>query len=73
MELPDWRTWSFSEEAQDLNRNPARIAQASEGQLGKLLTVHIRNDRFHEGALNAAFEDGVLTAIVQRAEVLLQS
>ena len=73
VELPDWRTWSFSEEAQDLDRNPARIAQASEDQLGKLLTVHIRNDRFHEGALNTAFESGVLTAIVQRAEALLHS
>ena len=73
VELPDWRTWSFSEEAQDLNRNPTLIARASEDLLGKLLTVHIRNDRFHEGALNAAFESGVLTAIVQRAGVLLQS
>ena len=72
VELADWRTWASSEEALDLNGKPARIANASEAQLGKLLTAHIRKDRFEAGALNSAFEAGVITAIVQRAEALLQ-
>ena len=72
VELADWRTWASSQEARDLNGKPARIATASEAQLGKLLTAHIRKDRFEVGALNSAFEAGVITAIVQRAEALLR-
>jgi len=72
VELADWRTWASSQEARDLNGKPARIATASEDQLGKLLTAHIRKDRFEAGALNSAFEAGVITAIVQRAEALLR-
>jgi len=72
VELADWRTWTSTQEARDLNGKPARIATANEDQLGKLLTAHIRKDRFEAGALNSAFEAGVITAIVQRAEALLR-
>jgi hypothetical protein len=41
-------------------------------QLAKVLTVLIRQDRFDEGALQSAFDMGLLTAIIRRAEALLE-
>lgn len=41
-------------------------------QLAKLLTVVIRQDRFVKGALNGAFESGLLTAIAGRAAELVE-
>ena len=73
VELADWRTWSTTPEARELTDVPARIVAASEDQLGRLLTFLIRNDHFHPGTLNAAFESGILTAIVQRAQALLEA
>lgn len=68
-----WSEWKDRPEGKALMENPDRIAAATPDQLAKLLTVYIRGDRFNEGLLNSAFESGVLTAIVKRAEALLQS
>lgn len=66
-----WSEWLRDPEAQKLCKDTARIATANEDQLGRVLTAYIRNDHFNEGGLKAAFENGILTAIVQRAEALL--
>jgi hypothetical protein len=67
----DWADWLQMAEAQDLANNPEAMAAATHDQLAKVLTALIRQDRFDEGALNSAFQSGLLTAIVQRAEALL--
>jgi hypothetical protein len=67
----DWSAWMKTPEARELIDHPKRVATATPAQLAKLLTLYIRADRFNEGFLNSAFESGVLTAIVLRAEALL--
>lgn len=67
-----WPDWMNRPEAKALMDSPDRIAAATPDQLEKLLTVHIRGDRFNEGLLLSVFESGVLTAIVRRAEALLR-
>ena len=67
----DWFGWTKTQEGKDLTERPDRIASASQDELAKALTALMRDDRFHQGRLEGAFESGVLTAIVQRAESLL--
>ena len=66
-----WAEWKDTPEGRGLMESHDRIAEATPDQLEKLLTVYIRGDRFNEGLLNSAFESGHLTAIVKRAEALL--
>ena len=68
----DWPAWMKTEEAVALRAVPAALEAASPEQLAKLLTVLIRQERFVEGALNGAFESGLLTAIVRRAAALVE-
>jgi hypothetical protein len=66
----DWGEWSQSDEATRLRDDENALAQATSEQLGRLLTLCIRQDRFVEGALLAAFESGLMLRIVRRAAVL---
>jgi len=66
----DWVTWMQTPEATNLRDNPLALAHATPDQLAKLLTVFIRQDRFCEGALESAYEQGLLTRIVRRAAQL---
>lgn len=66
----DWPTWLPTPEAQALYRDRAVLAAASPEQLSKLATAIVRSDRFTEGAIGEAFDDGVMAAIARRAEVL---
>lgn len=66
----DWGAWARAEEAQGLRDDPIVLAKASEHQLAQLLTVAIRQSRFVEGALAAAFESGLILGILRRAEGL---
>jgi hypothetical protein len=68
----DWPDWLQTPEAQNLGNDPEAIAAATHDQLTKVLTVLVRQDRFDQGALQSAFEGGLLSAIVQRAAVLLE-
>ena len=69
----DWATWAQTAEGQRLLGEPRHIATATADQLGKVLTTVIRHERFSEGTLNEALESGLLLAIAQRAEALLES
>lgn len=69
----DWPEWMQTPEAVELLQNPAHIAGATADQLANLLTALIRRDRFCEGDLASTFNAGILTAIVRRAEALLQT
>ncbi len=66
----DWADWMGTPEAIELRDDPSLLERATPEQLGKLLTVIIRQDRFVEGALGSAFDSGLLTGIVRRASVL---
>ena len=66
----DWGEWQGSLEAGQLRDDSAALERATPDQLARLLTVLIRQDRFVEGALNDAFESGLLTGILRRAAVL---
>ena len=65
----DWPEWTQSDEATRF-RDDRAIDNATEGELAKLLTVCIRQDRFVEGALLDAIESGLVLRIVRRAAAL---
>lgn len=60
----DWSSWQG--EAERLIENPAALERADLDTLQKLLTLHIRKDRFCEGHLEAMRECGHLVAILRR-------
>lgn len=66
----DWPRWMDSNEAKAFLENPNKIASANVEQLQKLLTVIIRSDRYCEGTVQQAFDQGLLQAITVRAVIL---
>jgi hypothetical protein len=68
----DWGSWKETSEAKSLRDDAQILAHATPEQLARLLTVCIRQDRFCEGALENAFESGLLTRILERAAVILR-
>ena len=67
-----WGEWSQTPEAQSLRDDPVVLATATLDQLAKLITVLVRQERFVEGSLMAAFEGGLVLGIVRRAGVLME-
>jgi Family of unknown function (DUF6508) len=63
----DWPAWMSTPEAIELRDDPSVLERATFEQLARLLTVLIRQDRFVEGALAAAYKDGLLVRILRRA------
>jgi hypothetical protein len=66
----DWQAWARTAEFQRYDREPDAIGDATPVQVQQLLTVYILSERFSDGTLAAAFERGVLTAILRRAAAL---
>ena len=64
----DWGEWQ--DEAQRYASSPELVARADVEVLTKLLTTHVRRDRFCEGHLAAMAESGHLRAILERMAVL---
>ena len=64
----DWGSWQ--EEAVRLYENPDCLLESDIKTLQKLLTVHVRKERFCEGHLADIVENGHLLAILKRLEVL---
>ena len=64
----DWRSWR--EEAERYQTNPEALETADLLTLRKLLTVHVRAERFSEGHLASVFESGHMTAILRRLKGL---
>lgn len=60
----DWTSWS--EEAEHYQTDAEALETADLLTLCKLLTVHVRADRFVEGHLASVFENGHITAILRR-------
>jgi hypothetical protein len=66
----DWVEWKSSQEAAELRNSPSALAVAAPDQIAKLLTTLIRQDRFEEGNIAAAFQSGLFRLIVRRAHAL---
>ena len=64
----DWGAWQST--AERLYRDPKELGCAQLPTLGKLLTLHVRKDRFCEGHLASMFKSGHITAILRRAAEL---
>jgi len=60
----DWPSWQ--EEAQRYRSDPEALAGANLLTLRRLLTTHVRADRFVEGHLASVLESGHITAILCR-------
>lgn len=67
----DWVVWRTSPEGRQLLTDQSSIAAATAEQLSCVLTTVVRQDRFAEGVLLEAFENGLMKAIAARATVLL--
>ena len=65
-----WMAWEETPEAVRLRDDRAALEQATVLDLGRLLTVVIRSERFGEGALTEALESGLVTAVLRRIEQL---
>jgi len=59
-----WPEWQ--EEALRYYKDPGLLAQADVETIRKLLTLHIRKDRFSEGHLAGMVEEGHIEAILER-------
>lgn len=64
----DWSAWV--DEAMSCVDRPERLDGASFETIRKLLTVHIRGERFTEGHLLKMFEDGHIVRLLRRLEEL---
>ena len=60
----DWGAWQ--EEVERYRSDPQALAEADLLTVRKLLTAHVRKDRFVEGHLGSVFESGHMTAILRR-------
>ncbi len=65
----DWSAWISTEEGR-LLATDRPLGTATCDQLSKVLTAIVRQDRFYDGALEDAFESGLLRAIAERAAIL---
>ena len=68
----DWPSWTETKEGKALRSGLGTVAAADSAQLAKLLTALVRGERFGEGTLAKAFDDGLLLAAAERAEHLLE-
>ena len=64
----DWPSWQ--KEAERYHSDPDALETADLLTLRKLLTTHVRKDRFVEGHLASMFECGHITAILRRLKAI---
>jgi hypothetical protein len=67
----DWPAWQ--PEAFKYYEKPERLAGADVDTIRKLITLHIRKDRFSEGHLAAMVEEGHIAAIFARLAEIRRS
>lgn len=64
----DWVSWQ--EEAERYHSDPGALETADLLTLSKLLTTHVRRDRFVEGHLGSMMECGHIAAILRRLKAI---
>jgi hypothetical protein len=67
----DWVAWASTDDAVAMRKDPARLARATPGELAHLITALVRGDRFNEGLLLDALQEGLLARIARRAAALV--
>ena len=67
----DWMAWRDS--AESYNRDSESLLDASADVCIKLLTLHLRADRFTDGHLAKMLESGHITAILKRLREIRKS
>ncbi len=67
----DWMAWAGTPRGNELLHDPTAVAGATPEELALLLTSVVRSERFGDGAIEDAFERGVVQAAARRAQVLL--
>ena len=66
----DWPSWAA--EGMAIQQDPARVRQADLRTIVRLFTLHVRADRFNEGHLAEAIEQGWLLALLERLRALTE-
>jgi hypothetical protein len=64
----DWGAWQ--PRAAEFYEHPGRLDTAGLADLRRLLTFHVRRDRFVDGHLGAMFEEGHIQRILRRIQEL---
>lgn len=59
----DWGSWDYGVK---LSRNPELVQKANLLTLRKLMTAHVRQDRFCEGHLASVFKNGLVVCLLER-------
>jgi len=67
-----WGERKAADEARTLRDDPTVMEQATTRQLGNVLTVVIRQERFVDGSLLSAIESGLVQRILRRVRSLDQ-
>ncbi len=67
----NWPTWAATEDALAMRKDPERLARATPDDLAHLITTLVRSDRFNEGLLLDALQEGLLARITRRAAALV--
>lgn len=62
----EWGSWAYTEEGLKLRDDPEALEIATVQQIGRILTVLIRQDRFADGALLSSFESGYMQRVLRR-------
>lgn len=63
----NWVAWANTDDALAMRKDPERLARATPEDLAHLITALVRADRFNEGLLLDALQEGLLARIAQRA------
>lgn len=66
----NWPAWAATDDARAMRRDPERLARATPDDIAHLITALIRSNRFNEGLLLDALQEGLLARIARRAAAL---
>ncbi|MFU8889374.1 MAG: DUF6508 domain-containing protein [Trueperaceae bacterium] len=67
----DWMAWTETDEARRLATDPEAMQRATAEQLGRVLTVLVRRERFGDGMLGGAVASGLVAGALRRAAELV--
>ena len=68
----NWVAWASTDDASAMRKDAERLARATPEELAHLITALVRSDRFNEGLLLDALQEGLLARIARRAAVLVE-
>ncbi len=67
----DWSSWQ--DEAIEYYNNPERLSNADLPKIRRILTLHVRKERFCEGHLEEMFESGHIVAVLRRLQDIAET